>query len=264
MTDPRRHGQHRHRPQPRPSSRSSSRPQPASRGASAAGSRSSRSRACARRSHTRDGLVRAVDGIDFHVDRGEIMGLVGESGCGKSVTSLSIMRLVARPGRIEAGEILFDGEDLLKRLGRADAQHPRRPDLDDLPAADLVAQPGVGRRPPDRARFSRSTASMKGKAARGPRARAAADGRHPRPGAPAQGVPARDVRRHGAARDDRHGARLRARAADRRRAHDGARRDDPGPDPGPDAQAAATRPARRSSSSPTTWASSPRCATGSR
>ena len=64
--------------------------------------------------YTRDGVVRAVDGIDFHVDRGEIMGLVGESGCGKSVTSLSIMRLVAKPGRIEAGEILFDGENLLK------------------------------------------------------------------------------------------------------------------------------------------------------
>jgi oligopeptide/dipeptide ABC transporter ATP-binding protein len=63
---------------------------------------------------TRDGVVRAVDGIDFHVDRGEIMGLVGESGCGKSVTSLSIMRLVAKPGRIEAGEVMFDGRDLLK------------------------------------------------------------------------------------------------------------------------------------------------------
>src|SRR6188768_227428 len=62
---------------------------------------------------TRDGLVRAVDGIDFSVDRGEIMGLVGESGCGKSVTSLSIMRLVARPGRIVAGQIVFDGQDLL-------------------------------------------------------------------------------------------------------------------------------------------------------
>jgi oligopeptide/dipeptide ABC transporter ATP-binding protein len=64
--------------------------------------------------HTSDGVVRAVDGIDFHVDRGEIMGLVGESGCGKSVTSLSIMGLVARPGRVEAGEVLFDGQDLLK------------------------------------------------------------------------------------------------------------------------------------------------------
>ena len=64
--------------------------------------------------HTRDGVVRAVDGIDFHVDRGEIMGLVGESGCGKSVTSLSIMGLVGRPGKVEAGEILFEGRDLLK------------------------------------------------------------------------------------------------------------------------------------------------------
>jgi len=63
---------------------------------------------------TRDGVVRAVDGIDFQVDRGEIMGLVGESGCGKSVTSLSILRLVSKPGVIEAGEIIFDGRDLLK------------------------------------------------------------------------------------------------------------------------------------------------------
>jgi oligopeptide/dipeptide ABC transporter ATP-binding protein len=67
--------------------------------------------------HTRDGVVKAVDGIDFHVDRGEIMGLVGESGCGKSVTSLSIMGLISRPGRIDAGEIVFDGQDLLKLSG---------------------------------------------------------------------------------------------------------------------------------------------------
>jgi peptide/nickel transport system ATP-binding protein len=62
---------------------------------------------------TRDGVGRAVDGIDFHVDRGEIMGLVGESGCGKSVTSLSIMGLISKPGRITDGEILFDGRNLL-------------------------------------------------------------------------------------------------------------------------------------------------------
>jgi oligopeptide/dipeptide ABC transporter ATP-binding protein len=64
--------------------------------------------------HTRDGVVRAVTGVDLHVNRGEILGLVGESGCGKSVTSLSLMRLIARPGRIEAGEVVFDGTDLLK------------------------------------------------------------------------------------------------------------------------------------------------------
>ena len=64
--------------------------------------------------HTRDGVVKAVDGVNFHVDRGEIVGLVGESGCGKSVTSLSIMRLVAPPGRIESGQIVFDGMNLLE------------------------------------------------------------------------------------------------------------------------------------------------------
>jgi peptide/nickel transport system ATP-binding protein len=63
---------------------------------------------------TTDGTVRAVTGVDFSVRRGEILGLVGESGCGKSVTSLSIMRLIAPPGRIESGEVVFDGQDLLK------------------------------------------------------------------------------------------------------------------------------------------------------
>lgn len=63
--------------------------------------------------YTEDGVVRAVDGVDFEVMPGEVLGLVGESGCGKSVTSLSIMRLISRPGRVDAGEILLDGENLL-------------------------------------------------------------------------------------------------------------------------------------------------------
>jgi peptide/nickel transport system ATP-binding protein len=63
--------------------------------------------------HTRDGIVKAVDGVNFHVNRGEIVGLVGESGCGKSVTSLSVMRLIAPPGKVESGRILFDGQNLL-------------------------------------------------------------------------------------------------------------------------------------------------------
>jgi oligopeptide/dipeptide ABC transporter ATP-binding protein len=62
----------------------------------------------------REGTVRAVTGVDFSVRRGEIVGLVGESGCGKSVSSLSIMRLIVPPGVIEGGEIIFDGQDLLK------------------------------------------------------------------------------------------------------------------------------------------------------
>src|SRR5207302_10070253 len=63
---------------------------------------------------TREGLVCAVDGVSFYLDRGELLGLVGESGCGKSMTALSIMRLIAPPGKIVAGEILFDGRNLLQ------------------------------------------------------------------------------------------------------------------------------------------------------
>ncbi len=64
--------------------------------------------------YTEDGVVSAVDGVNFEVYPGEVLGIVGESGCGKSVTSLSIMRLIAPPGKIVEGEILFNGQDLLK------------------------------------------------------------------------------------------------------------------------------------------------------
>lgn len=65
--------------------------------------------------HTEEGIVRAVDDVSFSIKDGEILGLVGESGCGKSVTSLSIMGLVPiPPGKIEGGQILFEGKDLLK------------------------------------------------------------------------------------------------------------------------------------------------------
>jgi len=63
---------------------------------------------------TEDGVVKAVDGVDFYVSRGEVLGLVGESGCGKSVTSLSIMRLVDMPGQIVNGEIYFEDRNLLE------------------------------------------------------------------------------------------------------------------------------------------------------
>ena len=64
---------------------------------------------------TRDGVVRAVDGVTFEVGAGETLGIVGESGCGKSVTALSLMRLIPQPpGKIVAGSIMFDGQDILK------------------------------------------------------------------------------------------------------------------------------------------------------
>ena len=61
---------------------------------------------------TREGVVKAVDGVDIHVDRGEVLGVVGESGCGKSVMSFSIMDLVPKPGKVVAGTITFDGRNL--------------------------------------------------------------------------------------------------------------------------------------------------------
>ncbi|NQU65800.1 MAG: ABC transporter ATP-binding protein, partial [SAR324 cluster bacterium] len=74
---------------------------------------------------TETGPLRAVDGVSFSVSKGQSLGIVGESGCGKSVTSLSIMRLLPQPsGRIAAGEILFDGSDL-GRLTPNEMRHIR-------------------------------------------------------------------------------------------------------------------------------------------
>ena len=65
--------------------------------------------------YTYEGVVKAVDGITYDVEEGETLGLCGESGCGKSVSALSLMRLIADPpGKIVSGEVLFDGEDILK------------------------------------------------------------------------------------------------------------------------------------------------------
>lgn len=60
------------------------------------------------------GEVRAVNGISFSLDKGRVLGIVGESGSGKSVTAYSIMRILVEPGRIKSGEILFDGQDIVK------------------------------------------------------------------------------------------------------------------------------------------------------
>jgi oligopeptide/dipeptide ABC transporter, ATP-binding protein, C-terminal domain len=61
---------------------------------------------------TRAGLVKAVNDVSFYIDEGELLGLVGESGCGKSITALSVMRLIAPPGKIVGGSIKFKGEEL--------------------------------------------------------------------------------------------------------------------------------------------------------
>src|SRR5438876_1783323 len=65
------------------------------------------------------GVVHAVNGVSFDVHEGELLGIVGESGCGKTVTALSILRLVDAPGRVVQGEVIFDGRDLMEVDGRA-------------------------------------------------------------------------------------------------------------------------------------------------
>ncbi len=81
------------------------------------------------RFRTHDGTIHAVNGISFEVGRGERLGLVGESGCGKSVTNLAIIRLLPKPaGRIEGGTVLFDGVDLVK-LDESDLREIRGRDI---------------------------------------------------------------------------------------------------------------------------------------
>ncbi len=63
---------------------------------------------------TRSGLVKSVNDVSFYIDEGELLGLVGESGCGKSITALSIMKLISAPGKIVGGSIKFKGEELTK------------------------------------------------------------------------------------------------------------------------------------------------------
>src|SRR5271157_3592718 len=79
--------------------------------------------------YTDDGIAKAVDNVSYDLDRGETLGLVGESGCGKSVSALSIMQLIPDPpGKIVAGEIIFKGENLLTKTEK-EMQHVRGNDI---------------------------------------------------------------------------------------------------------------------------------------
>ena len=95
--------------------------------------------------------VHAVDGVSFSVDAGEVVGMVGESGCGKSVTSLAIMGLLPKPGVTVSGEAVFGGTDLLAADARTLRDLRGRDDRHGLPGPDELAEPGgADRRPGDR------------------------------------------------------------------------------------------------------------------
>ena len=188
---------------------------------------------------TAGGDVAAVDGVDISVDRGRTLGIVGESGCGKSVLSLSVMRLVPPPGRIAAGQIMFDGRNLLdlSPAQMRDIRGNRIAMIFQEPMTSLNPVFTVGDQITEAMRAHDRTASAR-RAAQ-PRHRRAAARAHPRAGTSLRRIPAPDVRRHAPARDDRHGAGLRARPADRRRTHHRARCHGAGADPRPAARTAA-------------------------
>src|SRR5476649_2237359 len=99
--------------------------------------------------HTRDGVVRAVDGVDFQVAPGQTLGIVGESGSGKTVASLTLLRLAPPPARIMAGRIVFEGENLLlqsdKRL--AEIRGRRMAMIFQNPATSLNPILSIGQQP---------------------------------------------------------------------------------------------------------------------
>ena len=94
-------------------------------------------------------MVKAVDGVSFSLRQGEALGIVGESGCGKTMTALSLLRLVPRPAaRIVKGTSCSKGEDLLDKSEREMRQHPRAAHFDDPAGPADVAQSGVHHRQP--------------------------------------------------------------------------------------------------------------------
>ena len=96
------------------------------------------------RFHTARGIVDAVRGVGWHLDRGETLAILGELGSGKSVSASAIMNLIdCPPGEIVSGEILFDGRDLLKAMPRRAPRHQRPPHRHDLPGPAQPPEPGL-------------------------------------------------------------------------------------------------------------------------
>ena len=179
------------------------------------------------------GRLHPVDGVSFTLDRGETLALVGESGCGKSLTSLALLRLVPPPGRVDAGSVIrlgdtdvltLEGEALRQVRGRRIGmifQDPMTSLNPVFTVGDQIAEGGPG-----------TSASLEAPRRASGRAALLQEVGIPDPRGAARRLPAPAERRHAAAGDDRDRARRRARDPGRRRADDRARRDGAGADPG--------------------------------
>ena len=192
--------------------------------------------------YTEGGAVRAVDGIDFIIELEKTLGIVGESGCGKSVTALSILRLIpSPPGRIEAGEIFLyrngDVVDLAKLNSRGSQMRSIRGNeiamIFQEPMTSLNAVYTIGNQIMECIRLHQNLSK---RAAR----RDASSGENPFAWTANRRVPAPTIRRNAPAGDDRYGAILQSRPADCRRTDYSPRRDDSGAGFGVD-----ERPAKR-------------------
>ena len=211
---------------------------------------------------TQDGTVKAVDGVTFAIKNGQTLGVVGESGCGKSITALSVMRLIERPGKIVEGSIRFDGRNLLE-LSSDQMQDVRGNSI-----SMIFQEPMTSLNPVYTCGDQISEAvSLHGAVSRKESWARAVDmlGQ--------VGIP--DPKRRAKQYPHELSGGMRQRVmiamalstqpgpAHRRRADHGARRHDPGPDPRAHEVAPASATGWRSCSSPTTWASSPRWPTTS-
>ncbi len=155
--------------------------------------------------HTDDGTVHAVNGVSYKLEKGEVLGIVGESGCGKSVHALSIMRLISiPPGRIDSGEVLFYGKDLLK-LELDELRQVRGGQI-----AMVFQDPMTSLNPAYTVGFQIMEAltlhkKMDQKSGEGAQRGTAVAGGHPRRKTTPGRLPSPVFRRYAAAGDDRHG-----------------------------------------------------------
>ena len=195
---------------------------------------------------TDDGIVKAVDGVSFSVEKGKTLGIVGESGCGKSVTCLSIMGLNNPRNTISTGEALFNGDDLLQMTPRR-LRALRGNDIAMIfqdPMTSLNPVHTIGKQLVEAVMLHRDVTKRDAKLRALELLKAVGI---PRADRRDRRLPAPVLGRHAPARDDRDGADQRARPADRRRADDRARRDDAGADPAADEDASRRSSRRRSS-----------------